>query len=1150
MPVDIASGVVRLDYEDIAVPGKVTLLWERRYSTALLNEPATALGRGWTCRYFATLTKTAEGYQFQTPDGAIEIFPDPDNQVEQGEVIRNFGAFLEVFKTRQHYIVQNWDVETGEIIRYCFLPGPSETAWLLDSIEDETGQGLDLHWDTQKRLLSIQQRLEQRTLLIGYSPDGYIDTIKMCASSGQQFQLCRYDYNSIGQQIASFDAAGSADYYDYDEFHRLNRERVKDGGVFTYRYDDQGRCFHTTGLDHYQEKQLRFYDAINFTEVTDSYGNTYRYQYLETGQIIREIDPLGNESTTNYDEYGRIVAKTDATGATTHYRYDNYGNRNSIADALNNTYQFTYNELHLPQTITDPLSHTWQRRYDSNNRLISSIDPLDNRWNMQYDNDGNIIEITNPLGACKRLHYMQGTLQATTDWQGNRTLFRLDPFGRVIKRQGPLGEITQLRYDVMGNPVAVNLPDGTTLQASYDNMSNMSSFSDGNGHTTHFHYGPCQRLLTRTDPLGGTVKFIWGSEPDYLEKIINEKKETYIFYRDAAGRVIREKSFDGAERYFQYNKEGYANFYINANNETIKIQRDSLHRIIGQTLPDGEQISYGFDSIGNLISAVNNDISIKFERDELGRIIKEFQGNEWVESRYDTIGNLIQTSTSLGHKADYEFDKNGLMTKLITLEKQSLKFQRDANGKEVYRQMPGNIAMEQCYDELGRLIKQNIQPDDSKSRKNLPASSQFSIIKRQYSYNKNGTLNSMIDNHSGRIDYTYDPAERLIQTIYEKALIETFSYDASGNITNRKQQNKDSSEDENLIYEKGNRLIQKNNIIYEYDLEGRLIKKVESHDTKNQKIWLYKWNALGKLKEVKNPNGDTWQYKYDAFGRRVEKNLSSKANTRQKFLWDKDSLIHEYNPIDDTLSVWIFDSDSFTPLATIQKNSLYTIINDHLGTPKELIDSKGSIALSIKLKSWGDLFDDSSISSAHIYCPVRFQGQWMDAETLLHYNYNRYYDPSNGRYISQDPIGLLGDYNLYRYVPNPTGWVDPLGCAYDISANTAGPDTLARGAHVNARGPGLPRRGGHVGLVPNSGGDGLTPVPVDAATRDLKNKQWRNLSNDVTGFFDDQKNVQRLRSQAQAGIDAYPKSARARELEKVRDICDEHIKKGTNPCRG
>ncbi|MDE5307319.1 RHS repeat-associated core domain-containing protein [Providencia stuartii] len=60
---------------------------------------------------------------------------------------------------------------------------------------------------------------------------------------------------------------------------------------------------------------------------------------------------------------------------------------------------------------------------------------------------------------------------------------------------------------------------------------------------------------------------------------------------------------------------------------------------------------------------------------------------------------------------------------------------------------------------------------------------------------------------------------------------------------------------------------------------------------------------------------------------------------------------------------------------------------------------------------------------------LRFQGQYFDRETGLHYNTFRYYAPDLGRFTQQDPIGLAGGLNLYQYAPNPLTWVDPWGWA-------------------------------------------------------------------------------------------------------------------------
>ena len=66
---------------------------------------------------------------------------------------------------------------------------------------------------------------------------------------------------------------------------------------------------------------------------------------------------------------------------------------------------------------------------------------------------------------------------------------------------------------------------------------------------------------------------------------------------------------------------------------------------------------------------------------------------------------------------------------------------------------------------------------------------------------------------------------------------------------------------------------------------------------------------------------------------------------------------------------------------------------------------------------WGEPTDQS----------IRFQGQWHDPETGLHYNRFRYYDPDVGRFIHQDPIGFVGGINWYQYAPTPTNYIDPLG---------------------------------------------------------------------------------------------------------------------------
>ncbi|WP_415640284.1 RHS repeat-associated core domain-containing protein, partial [Pseudomonas gessardii] len=97
---------------------------------------------------------------------------------------------------------------------------------------------------------------------------------------------------------------------------------------------------------------------------------------------------------------------------------------------------------------------------------------------------------------------------------------------------------------------------------------------------------------------------------------------------------------------------------------------------------------------------------------------------------------------------------------------------------------------------------------------------------------------------------------------------------------------------------------------------------------------------------------------------------------------------------------------------------------DHLGTPQELTNAQGKIVWSAHYLAYGQI---ARLDVGTVDNPLRFQGQYFDQESGLHYNRHRYYNPDNGRYLTPDPVKLAGGVNGYLYVPNPTGWVDPLG---------------------------------------------------------------------------------------------------------------------------
>ena len=98
---------------------------------------------------------------------------------------------------------------------------------------------------------------------------------------------------------------------------------------------------------------------------------------------------------------------------------------------------------------------------------------------------------------------------------------------------------------------------------------------------------------------------------------------------------------------------------------------------------------------------------------------------------------------------------------------------------------------------------------------------------------------------------------------------------------------------------------------------------------------------------------------------------------------------------------------------------------DHRGLPLALIDETGAIAWQAEYDEWVNLLAEDNPQDLQQL--IRLPGQQVDEETGLYYNRHRYYDPQQGRYITQDPIGLRGGINLYTYPLNPIRYIDPLG---------------------------------------------------------------------------------------------------------------------------
>ncbi len=1014
---DIATGVVYSVHEEINIPGRFPLKWERRYSTALLETKPGALGTGWTASYFATLREVKDGYEFISPEGDIDFFQDLDDTISKGGTIANFSSFQELHSKGNHFIVTQWDVQTYEITRFIFSTGKNGESWPLKRIENITGQGLDLFYDDSGRLFRIHQEIEKRDLVLAYNHHNQITSITLVLADNSRHVQVQYDYDDKQRLATVYNAPGDYDQYAYDSHHRMAREYVKNGAVYEFDYDEQGRCIRTSGTDGYDLKTFRYNDLLGRTEVKNSHGQITLYHWIpETGQVFEEIKPMGAVYKTGYDGFGRIILKTNPKGSVSRYKYDGYGNRCKIINGLEQATEIEFNENHQPVELTNPAGHVWRRYYNAIHQVICIENPQEIRYFFKYDDMGGIIEITDPSGHQLQQKFSpEGLLESATDWKDNLTRYRSDGYGRITGAIDPLGNNTTFQYDVLGNITQIDYADGTCATAQYDASGNLTKVTDRNGHTTRYDYASCNRIVKITDALRNAIELSWDSEPDRLISLTNSQGEVYHYEYNTVGDVVSEIGFDGRELRFEYDLYGNRMATFNGLGERIVFDRDGLGRLICITLPSGEKTIFSYNESGFLAETDNADTKISFERDSLGRMVREIQNGHAIERDFDKLGNIQQLRSDLGLTIDYQFDANNQLEQFTLNGKDSIQLKRDALGLEVQRLLPNQVRLNQQFDAMGRLTEQAVFAHANNPFRS-PDDNVFPLIQRNYQYTGEN-LTQITDRFWGSTTYTYDPLQRLTQTLRNFGEGEQFQFDKNDNIT--KITRGESTFE--LTYGSGDRLESKNNTTYIHDDQGRRIQKTEKRPDGSEKIWHYTWDALDQLRSVTNPDGQEWHYAYDPFGRRIKKESSD--GIIQSFVWDEDVVLHELNDENESTN-WVFDPHSFSPLCKLEGDEFYAVVSDHLGTPRELLDRQGKIVWQVDYNAWGGIRKQKV---ADTDCPIRFAGQWYDDESGFCYNRFRYYDVETARFISSDPIGLIGGVNQYGYVTDPNLWADPLG---------------------------------------------------------------------------------------------------------------------------
>ncbi len=1076
-PVVIASGEKRLKQTDFSLPGLIKVNWTRSYSSGDVR--IGWFGQGWSLPQAMELRLQAGGLSFHDDSGRVVRLPWLDVGAEhfdayeqltlkrpethRWEVRHKNGRCLVFLRARDDLFMlplAQWADRNGN--RWCFeYPDPPLDPfdpWRPLAIDDGRRR-LALSWNEQGLLRRVALRRPDELAL---------------------HVLAEYQYNERGQLVRQRNAAGHERRFGW-QGEVLTSYTDADGTEFRAEYDRHdasGRVTRSFATHDGRGLRFEYLDRARATRVTDALGRSTLFEHDDRRDIIAITGPDGTRIATPFDSNGHPRGSTDPLGRQTVYRFDQRGNLTEVIDPSGASKKFDYSALDQPVRITDAMGHAWQREYDALGNLVATIDPLQRITRYENDERGVPVRITDARGGIKRLQWDEhGNLQAYTDCSQRTTRFAHDGLGRIVAQTDALGHETRYEWNEAGQLLLLCESGGAQHRYEWTAEGRLLAYIDPLGARTRWHYNPHGDPIERIDPNGHSLRYEY-DEAGRLRALANEIGERTRFAYDIADRLTDEIGFDDRHQRYCYNAAGELTHIVEAGGSELgpgkvtHFERDALGRLTRRLTEDTEA-RFRYDKLGRLLEAHNAAAGIGFAYDPAGQLLGETQtlpGQQprVLQHQYDLLGNRIQTRMPDQRALNWLFYGSGHLHQ-VNLEVDGRHqlisdIERDALHREVARSQ-GSLASHYEHDPAGRLVKHRALHTDRHAAV---------ALERRYEYDAAGRLTQRHDDLRGNQHFHYDPTGRILQA--KGRIEEYFAFDPAGNLLPER------SGPQAPI--RGNRLKVWQDLRFDHDVHGNVIRRRKGAHEEAR----YRWNAEHQLVEAavtRHGVTQTTRYAYDALGRRV---LKSDAFGSTRFLWNGDLMVQTQRGTKEAL--YVYEPNSFVPLATVQDGKIYWYQCDQIGAPLELTDEHGDIVWSADYKVWGQASVRATGTSGTVASrwsgnhppsrmpvdqPFRFQGQQFDEETALNYNRYRYYDPEVGRFVSQDPLLLAGGVNVFQYAPEPLGWIDPLGLVRlkGITPNNKGSRTTIQGG----RGMSNPTNG----YSTKAGGNGTShPVVKDA----------------------------------------------------------------------
>jgi RHS repeat-associated protein len=753
------------------------------------------------------------------------------------------------------------------------------------------------------------------------------------------------------------------------------RTDVADTTIYTYRQADDSTCASIPTSCPYRKGDLwKVTNALGqVTEFVKSDGAGRPLSVKDANGVITDLEYNGRGWLTARKVRGTDNA-SETDDAIARNEFDSAGLVTKVIEPDGAFTSFGYDAAHRLTDITDPLGNTTRYTLNSSGDRIQE----------DSKNSSSVV-----MRSLSRIYNLLGELQTVADAQSTPTDFTYDINGYLNTITDPLLRVTDRDVDAIGRvkQVIANTGGGASDKAisqfQYDSRDNLRTVVDPKGLSTSYSYDSLNNLIQLSSPDTGTT--------------------TYGF--DTAGNRTGEMKADGNTEGFVYD----ALNRLSAKTYTQSSQNNSL--IYDSAQPDcavGEKYS-----VGRLTKITDPFGSIRFCYDLRGNLVRKVQtvsvsGKSMtfsVGSTFNAAGRVVAMTYPSGAVVTYLRDAAGRISRV---DAKSTPTSAQVTIVSAATYLPFGPVTTLTFGNgrvLTKAYDRNYQIDS------VTDSALVNPMSEDFTVDSVGHVTGLVERTTASATvsrtYTYDGLDRLTAQKNGTTTVEGFTYNSTGD-----RLSKTAGSTTNYTYAAtDHRLKSVGSALRSYTAVG------ETHAIGSSLKVTF--NAHHRLTAGLVPN---FSYTYNGLGQRVRKQPGCCGVPATRFVYDDAGhLIGEYDDSGMRAKEYVWLDDTLVAVLSNFDGSEYQYVEtDQLNTPRAVVHpSKNTIIWrwDVNPTAFGEHApsENPDGDSLSFNMNLRFPGQYFDVETGLFYNYFRDYDPTTGRYLESDPIGLRGGVSSYAY---------------------------------------------------------------------------------------------------------------------------------------